>query len=131
MATIKRFEDLEVWQLDRELAKSVHHIIYNTEIKNDYELRNQLSRSIGSVMDNIAEGFERGGRKEFIQFLVIAKGSCGEAKSQLYRALDKRHITTETFEKLISELDKTAFKLGAFLQYLKKSDIEGQRYKTS
>ena len=95
MATINKFEDLEIWQLAREICKDVWFLFETTSLGNDFKLKNQMNGSSGSVMDNIAEGFERNGRREFIQFLSIAKGSCGELKSQLYRSLDRKHISKE------------------------------------
>jgi four helix bundle protein len=86
MATIKKFEDIEAWQKARVLCQEIYRISREGQFAKDFALRNQICASSGSIMDNIAEGFERGGRKEFIQFLGIAKGSSGEVKSQLYRA---------------------------------------------
>jgi len=88
MAKIERFEDLKVWQLAREICQDVWHLFETTTLGKDFELRNQMNKSSGSIMDNISEGFERNGNREFIQFLSISKGSCGELRSQLYRALD-------------------------------------------
>ena len=85
MATIKRFEDLEIWQEARKLAHEIHLICIETELRNDFRLKSQIKASSGSVMDNIAEGFERDGNTEFRQFLSISKGSAGETRSQLYR----------------------------------------------
>lgn len=85
MATIERFEDLEIWQSARIISKKIHFLSLETELKNDFGLRNQIRNSSGSVMDNIAEGFERGGNLEFRQFLSVAKASAGETRSQLYR----------------------------------------------
>ena len=89
------FEDLEIWSLAREICQLVEFLIQNTNLKTNYSLRDQIDRSSGSIMDNIAEGFERNGNREFIQFLSIAKGSAGEVKSQSYRAFDKNLITKE------------------------------------
>jgi four helix bundle protein len=83
MATITRFEDLEIWKEARRLAKEVHLISIHTELRSDLRFKNQIKSSSGSVMDNIAEGFERDGNIEFRQFLSIAKGSAGETRSQL------------------------------------------------
>jgi four helix bundle protein len=92
MATIKRFEDLEIWQEARRLSKIIHKISIETDLKTDFKFREQIKSSSGSVMDNIAEGFERDGTIEFRQFLSIAKGSAGETRSQLYRVFDYGYI---------------------------------------
>lgn len=92
---IKKFEDLGVWQEARELCKEIFNLISEGDFSKDYALINQINRSSGSVMDNIAEGFGRSGNKEFIQYLSISKASCMEVKSQLYRALDRNYLKTE------------------------------------
>ena len=92
MATIKRFEDLDIWQIARELNIKILPLLDKLNESRNYELKSQLDRSAGSVMDNISEGFERDGNREFIQFLAISKGSLGEVRSQLYRALDKSFL---------------------------------------
>ena len=89
MATIKTFEDIDAWQLSRQLNNKIIPLLEKLNESRNYELKNQLDRSAGSVMDNIAEGFERDGNREFIQFLAISKGSLGEVRSQLYRAFDR------------------------------------------
>lgn len=95
MATIKTFEDIGAWQKARILSKQVFELTLTGSFSKDYALRDQINRSMGSVMDNIAEGFERGGTREFIQFLSIARGSAGEVRSQLHRALDRKHLDRE------------------------------------
>ena len=92
---IERFEDLEVWQEARELCKKIKEVTSKNEFARDFKFRDQICDSSGSIMDCIAEGFERGGNKEFTQFLSIAKGSCGETRSQSYRAFDYEYITQE------------------------------------
>lgn len=105
MAKIEKFEDLKVWQLAPEICNDIWYLFENSSLGKDYELKNQMSRSSGSIMDNIAEGFERNGNRKFIQYLSIAKGSCGEIRSQLYRALDRKHITQAQFENIALKTD--------------------------
>ena len=128
MATINVFEDLEIWQLGREICQLVWNLFETTSLGKDYELRNQMNRSSGSIMDNISEGFERNGRREFINFLSYSKGSCGELRSQLYRALDRNHISKEEFEQLKDKTIIESKKIGAFMSYLVKSDIKGSKF---
>jgi four helix bundle protein len=127
MATVKRFEDLEIWQMAREQANELWKIYIDGTFSKDYELRNQISRSSGSVMDNVAEGFERSGNKEFINFLIIAKASNGEVRSQLYRAFDRNHVTKEMFETLILKTENISKKITSFIKYLKDSELKGFR----
>ena len=96
--TIQRFEDLEIWKNARELRKKIRSISESTSLRNDYSLKDQILRSSGSCMDNIAEGYERDGKKEFIQFLYISKSSIGETRSQVYRCFDANHLTKEQYE---------------------------------
>ena len=128
MATISCFENIEIWQLDRQQASELFQIYTTGNFAKDFELRNQINSSSGSVMDNIAEGFERSGNKEFFNFLVIAKGSNGEVRSQLHRAFDRKHITTETFEEKLERNKTLSSKITNFLKYLKTSDRKGFRY---
>ncbi|KAA3633939.1 MAG: four helix bundle protein [Bacteroidetes bacterium] len=129
MSKIERFEDLVVWKLARKLCKEINLIIQETPLKNDYKLRDQIKGSSGSVMDNIAEGFERDGNKEFIQFLSISKGSCGETRSQVYRCYDFGYIDNSKFEKLISDCIILNTKINNLISYLKKSSVIGRKYK--
>ena len=89
MGTIKRFEDIEAWQKARILCKEIYQITVSTELGKDYRFRDQINASAGSIIDNIAEGFDRGGRNEFINFLSIAKATCAELKFQPYRIIDR------------------------------------------
>lgn len=127
MATIKPFEEIESWKLARELSKKVGKIIDSGRFKKSFRLIDQIEGSSGSIMDNIAEGFERGTRAEFIQFLGYAKGSCGEFRSQLYRALDRQYITRKEFDELIDMAKKTSGYLQKFIEYLLNSEIAGSR----
>ena len=129
MATIKRFEDLEVWQKARELCNLIYPITLKDSFSRDFKLRDQINGSSGSVMDNISEGFERDGKGEFRQFLSIAKGSCGEVGSQLYRAIDRNHISQDEFQKCFSLAEETSKKLSSFINYLNNSEIKGLKYK--
>lgn len=128
MAVISTFEEMEIWQLARQQANELYQIYIQGIFSKDYELRNQLNASSGSVMDNIAEGFERSGNKEFFNFLVIAKGSNGEVRSQLYRALDRKYISKEIFEQKLEQNKILSAKIANFLKYLKSSDRKGFRY---
>ena len=128
MATISRFEDLEIWQLARQQANDLYKIYSEGSFSKDYDLRNQINASSGSVMDNIAEGFERAGNKELIHFLLIAKASNGEVRSQLYRATDRKHISIEQFDELILKNESISKKTTSFIKYLKESDKKGFRY---
>jgi four helix bundle protein len=129
MATIAKFEELEVWQLARELSKEIYSLTFIEPIKSDYRLKDQMRGSSGSVMDNIAEGFERGSKLEFINSLSYAKGETGELKSQLYRSLDNNYINKEYFADLYSKADIITKKITAFISYLNSSEIKGQKFK--
>lgn len=128
MATITRFEDLEIWQEARRLAKEIHIISIETELKNDFRFRDQIKASSSSVMDNIAEGFERNGNLEFRQFLSIAKGSAGESRSQLYRVLDFNYINDEKFNGLRIDYENLSGKINNFISYLNKKDFKGTKF---
>ena len=128
MATITRFEDLEIWQEARRLAKEIHFISLETELKTDFRFRDQIKAASGSVMDNIAEGFERNGNLEFRQFLSIAKGSAGEIRSQLYRAFDFNYINEEKFTILRIDYENLSGKINNFISYLNKKDFKGTKF---
>ena len=107
MAKIEKFEDIASWSSAREATKLVYSISSEGAFSRDFGPRDQIRRSAVSIMSNIAEGFERGGNKEFLNFLSIAKGSCGEARAQLYVALDQGYISAEQFENLLNKLNET------------------------
>lgn len=129
MATIHRFEDLEIWQMARKFALSVFQLTLSENFNKDYRFRDQIRSSSGSVMDNIAEGFGRESRLEFVNFLGIAKGSLNESKSQLYRAYDYKYFAQEILHTHLEEANTIAAKIGAFMIYLNKSEIKGQKFK--
>jgi four helix bundle protein len=129
MATIQKLEELEIWQLARTLNISINSICTQNNISKDYRFISQFSASAGSIMDNIAEGFERHGNKEFIQFLMIAKASAGELKSQLYRLFDVDKIPSELFYQLISLIESISRKIAALIKYLETSPLKGRRYR--
>ena len=131
MSTVKRFEDLEVWKLARALCQEVFQFTIQDAFSRDFGLKNQISNSSGSVMDNIAEGFERDGSREFLQFLSISKASCGECRSQLYRALDRNYVTNEQFERLSQKTIDLGRKISNLMIYLKNSEIKGNKFKTN
>ena len=128
MSTITRFEDLEVWQLARLLANKMYQLSQTGDFNKDYKLRDQINGSSGSVMDNIAEGFERKGNREFIQFLSIARGSVGETRSQLYRMLDRKYISESEFDQLIDQTIEITKKLSGLIKYLNGSSMKGTKF---
>ncbi|MGC4128587.1 MAG: four helix bundle protein [Bergeyella sp.] len=129
MATVTRFEDLEIWKLARILCREIYSVIEGTNLKNNYRLCNQIDGSSGSIMDNIAEGFERNGNKEFVQFLSISKASCGETRSQLYRVFDRNFVSEEKFNVLVEQTEILSKKIGAFINYLNNTELKGTKYK--
>ncbi len=129
MASIKQFEDIEAWQLSRILCKEGGNIIDSGSFKNSYRLIAQIESSSGSIMDNISQGFERGTRAEFIQFLGYAKGSCGEFRSQLYRALDRKYLNETQFEELKNMAIRISSMIQKFIKYLQATTIKGVRAK--
>lgn len=114
----KKFEELPVWQKSRELCKSIFRIINYDIFRNDYSLHDQIWRASGSIMDNIAEGFDDGSRKEFIRFLGYSQRSCGEVQSQLYRALDCNYITQKQFMEMYDDTGESRKQIKGFRKYL-------------
>ena len=128
MATIERFEDIQAWQMGRELTQSVYRFSRRGEFAKDFALKDQVRRAAISITSNIAEGFERGGNKEFIQFLSTAKGSCGEVRSQLYVALDERYVAQDEFQQLHDRCIEINRLLDGFISYLKNTELKGRKY---
>lgn len=129
MAKIERFEDLISWQKARELNRLVYQISKNAAFVKDFGLRDQIRRASISVMSNIAEGFERGGDKEFAQFLSNAKGSCGEVRCQLYAALDEKYLNESEFKELYDRSVEVSRLLSGMMTYLRHSELRGNKFK--
>ena len=129
MATWKSFTEIDVWKLSREFCKDIYKIMQYDGLKTDYRLKDQINGSSGSIMDNIAEGFNRGGNKEFINFLSYSKGSAGESLSQLYRIFDRNYITEKEFNDLSGKAIEIVNKIGGLMAYLKKSEFKGHKLK--
>ena len=127
--TIQRFEELEIWKNARLLCIKIRELSINTNLSKDFSLKDQILRSSGSIMDNIAEGYERDGTKEFIQFLYIAKGSLGETRSQIYRCYDAKHILEEQHNILLNDCLNLSAQIKKFINYLVSSDMPGHKKK--
>jgi four helix bundle protein len=121
---IQRFEELQSWQQARSLCRDVYRVTSKGPFAKDWGLRDQIRRAAVSVMSNLAEGFERGHRKEFLQFVMIAKGSCAEMRSQLYIAADAEYIHEKEFSDLMTEADRLGRLLGGLRRSLLRSPIK-------
>ena len=129
MATIQNFEDLKVWQKSRILCNEIFDLITIGKFSRDFALVDQINKSSGSVMDNIAEGFGRMSNKEFINFLTYTYGSALECKSQLYRAFDRKYISNEKSQELFNLIEEIKKMTNALITYLGHSDLKGQKFK--
>jgi four helix bundle protein len=129
MASIQRFEEIEAWQKGRELTRRIYQITSKEKFARDFTLKDQIKRAAISITSNIAEGFERGGNREFIQFLAMAKGSVSELKSQLYAALDASYIDKKEFDELYKLAHSIVLLLGGFIKYLQQSELRGRKFK--
>lgn len=127
MAKIEKFEDIEAWQMARKLSRAIYVASSKGEFARDLGLRNQIRRATVSVMSNIAEGFDRGGKRELIQFLFIAKGSAAEVQAQLYVALDAGYLNQGQFQELYSLAGDAGRLIGGFIRYLKSYNSSSKR----
>ncbi len=123
------YRESEAWKLSRKLNKEIHQILQHPSLSQQFRLKEQIRSSAGSIMDNIAEGFERDGRAELIQFLSIAKGSAGELGSQITRLLDMQTISNEQYQSLSFTVDSISRQLAGFMKYLKQSEYKGNKKK--
>ena len=117
---ITKFEDIESWKKARELTNDIYRTTASGEFARDFELKKQIRRASISILSNIAEGFERGGDREFGRVLAIAKGSCGEVRAQLYVAFDQNYLSTEAFDRLSQKAIEVGNLLFGFMRYLTK-----------
>jgi four helix bundle protein len=127
--TVKNLEELNVYNRARELTNEIYEITRKTPFSKDYGLVDQIRRASVSIMSNIAEGFERGTNKEFVQFLFIAKGSCGEVRAQLSIAFDQKYIDEKSYKALFDKCSRTSGMIGNLIKYLKGSKYQGAKYK--
>lgn len=130
MASIAKFEDIEAWKLARRATNRIYDVSSEGPFCRDFALVNQIRRASISIMSNVAEGFERDGNKEFIQFLAIAKGSCGEARSQLHIALDRNYIDQNTFDEIVGLLIETSKTISGFMKYLQGAKERGSKFRS-
>ncbi|MFC1732757.1 four helix bundle protein [candidate division KSB1 bacterium] len=128
MGAIEGFEDLIAWKRARELSMEISQITNSGKLNLGFSLKDHMRRTSGSIMDNIAEGFEGNGYKEFKQFLSISKGSSGELKSQLYRCLDQNYIDESKFKKLYYKIDEVSKMLSGLIRYLVNSNYKGYKF---
>lgn len=129
MAGFSQFEDIEAWQKARILSQKVNEVTKQANFRDDYDLKRQIKRCAGSIIDNIAEGFERGGNKEFIHFLSISKGSAGEIRSQFYRSKDNDLINENQFNELYQLSMAISKMIEGLIRYLLKSELKGPKFK--
>jgi len=130
MATWKTFEELDSWKKARVLARGVYAVSKRGDFARDFALRDQICRASVSVLSNIAEGFERGGTREFVHFLSIARGSVGEVRAQLYVALDQKYVDRATVEALSKQTVEIAQIISGMMNYLQRSGHRGLKYKS-
>jgi four helix bundle protein len=128
---VKNFEDLEIWKDARLLTKAIYRMTQDGGFAKDFALRDQIQRATVSIMSNVAEGFERGGNQEFMQFLYVAKASCGEVRSQIYVALDQSYLAQKDCEELTTSFRRLSIMISNLIDYLKRSSLKGPKYTAS
>lgn len=128
---VKNFEDLEIWKEARRLTMEIYQLTRDSRFSKDFGLSNQIQRAAISIMSNIAEGFERGGNQEFIQFLYVAKGSCGEVRSQLYVAVDQSYVAQKHCDDVSKSFRRLSIMISNLIDYLKHSGMKGAKYNGS
>ena len=129
MATFQSFEEMDAWQKARSLTQEIYRCSGSGAFAKDYGLRDQIRRASVSALSNIAEGFERNGTGEFLQFLSVAKGSLGEVRAQLYVVRDQDYLGAETFARLLTLTGETARLVGGLMEYLRKTTVKGTKYR--
>ena len=129
MAKINKFEDLECWKRARRFTIEIYKVTGIGKFARDFALRDQIRRAAISILSNVAEGFERGGDNEFLQFLSVAKGSSGEARSQLYVALDQSYVSQNQFESLSKSDTEVSQLISGLMKYLRQSSLRGSKYR--
>src|ERR1044072_8149852 len=129
MSSFRRFEEIEAWKLARVLTNDIYDVTSKSLFNRDYALRDQMRRASISIVSNMAEGYERDGDKEFVQFLFVAKGSCGEVRAQLYLAHDRQYLCDEEFHALSDKATELSCVIAGLIKYLRNSQISGRKYK--
>lgn len=127
--SVKTFEDMEVWKEARRLTQRIYHLTKNEDFAKDFGLRDQIRRAAVSIMSNIAEGFERGDNQEFVQFLYVAKASCGEVRSQIYVALDQNYVANIEVGELTKSFKRLSSMISNLITYLRKSGMKGEKFR--
>jgi four helix bundle protein len=125
---VKLFEDLEIWKEARRLTQRIYQLTKNENFSKDFALRDQIRRAAVSIMSNIAEGFERGGNQELVQFLYVAKASCGEVRSQVYVALDQNYLVGTEVGELTNSFKRLSSMISNLITYFRKSGMKGEKF---
>jgi four helix bundle protein len=125
---VRNFEDLEIWKDASALTREIYQLTRDSKFSKDFALRDQIRRAAVSIMSNIAEGFEQAGNQEFMQFLYVAKASCGEVRSQLYVALDQSYVTSKDCDDASRSFRRLSIMISNLIDYLKRSGLKGSKY---